>query len=147
MVSPCGAGMNTERALKCWTHTKRDCGPVWLSPISVTVTTVRVSLSVHLGAHTFTSSCLTILLSINCRFALEQHPVPRVQSYQIGRPGMPLSPQGFEAWIEVDGRKLEEFKIEMEWEKVVCWVPCEAGKVCERSIFISVRCFESPEHQ
>ncbi|TEB33410.1 hypothetical protein FA13DRAFT_1708225 [Coprinellus micaceus] len=41
---------------------------------------------------------------------------------------MPLSPQGFEAWIEVDGRRLEEFKIEMEWEKVVCWVPCEAGK-------------------
>jgi hypothetical protein len=113
----------------------------------VTVTRVLVPLSIHLEASHFYLFVLDELSSLNRRFVLERYSVPRVQSYQIGRSGMPLSPQGFEAWIEVDGRRLEEFKIEMEWEKVVCWVPCEAGKVCEWSIPISVRCFESPEHQ
>ncbi|TEB33411.1 hypothetical protein FA13DRAFT_1812610 [Coprinellus micaceus] len=41
---------------------------------------------------------------------------------------MPVSPHGFEAWIEVEGRRLEEFRAESEGDKLVCWIPCEAGK-------------------
>lgn len=41
---------------------------------------------------------------------------------------------GFEAWIEVDGERLEEFDVgEYENEQGVpvmaCWVPCVSGKV------------------
>lgn len=42
---------------------------------------------------------------------------------------MPVSPFGFEAWIEMEGKRLEEFKVVEEDGKLVCWVPCEAGKV------------------
>ncbi|KAF5342591.1 hypothetical protein D9611_002000 [Ephemerocybe angulata] len=42
---------------------------------------------------------------------------------------MPVSPQGYEAWIEIGGKRLEEYKVETsEDARVVCWIPCEAGK-------------------
>lgn len=39
---------------------------------------------------------------------------------------------GFEAWVEVDGARLLEFEVDaLEGEPgVICWVPCEVGKVC-----------------
>jgi hypothetical protein len=38
---------------------------------------------------------------------------------------------GFTVWMEVDGTKLEEYKIEQDESNstVTCWVPCQSGKV------------------
>ncbi|KAJ3518383.1 hypothetical protein NMY22_g13706 [Coprinellus aureogranulatus] len=42
---------------------------------------------------------------------------------------MPLSPRGFESWVEVDGRRLRESNVEYRGSTVVCTVPCKAGKI------------------
>lgn len=47
---------------------------------------------------------------------------------------MPVLPEGFEAWVEVDGTRVQEYEIE-EREDVrgvfglVCWIASVAGKV------------------
>ncbi|KAJ3539685.1 hypothetical protein NMY22_g4622 [Coprinellus aureogranulatus] len=41
---------------------------------------------------------------------------------------MPVSPRGFESWVEVDGRRLRESNVEYRGSTVVCTVPCKAGK-------------------
>lgn len=43
---------------------------------------------------------------------------------------MPLL-QDFEAWVEVGGTKLQEYKVEENATRTeaVCWIPCEPGKV------------------
>ena len=44
---------------------------------------------------------------------------------------MPKTPRGYEAWIEVEGQRIQEFQVEMSEEntRVMCWIPCEVGKV------------------
>ena len=46
---------------------------------------------------------------------------------------MPVSDDGIEAWIEVEGMRLEEFQVYVDVSggepQIVCWVPCEQGKV------------------
>ena len=39
---------------------------------------------------------------------------------------------GMEVWIEMEGTRLEEYKVEEEGDRIECWVPCEAGKVCHQ---------------
>ncbi|KAF6755416.1 hypothetical protein DFP72DRAFT_340769 [Ephemerocybe angulata] len=39
---------------------------------------------------------------------------------------MPKSPQGIEAWIEVDGKRVDEYKVKRT--PVECFIPCETGK-------------------
>ncbi|KAF6746823.1 hypothetical protein DFP72DRAFT_921797 [Ephemerocybe angulata] len=46
---------------------------------------------------------------------------------------MPKSPQGVEAWIEVDGKRVDEYRIKQKRRKgqrkpIECYIPCEAGK-------------------
>jgi hypothetical protein len=37
--------------------------------------------------------------------------------------------KGFDVWVEVNGVRLEEYKVEASGDKVACWIPSEAGKV------------------
>ncbi|KAF5342136.1 hypothetical protein D9611_002038 [Ephemerocybe angulata] len=49
--------------------------------------------------------------------------------------------RGFDAWIEVGGFRLEEYRVEViqDGSRVSCWVPCIPGKEFE------VRCYIPPE--
>ncbi|TEB33412.1 hypothetical protein FA13DRAFT_1812611 [Coprinellus micaceus] len=62
------------------------------------------------------------------------------QSNPIGR--MPSNHE-IEAWIEVEGKRLEEFQVYIDVSggepRVVCWVPCEQGKE------FSISCSLPPE--
>lgn len=48
---------------------------------------------------------------------------------------MPVSGHGIEAWIEVEGKRLKEFQkhvdVSVGEPRIICWVPCELGKVSE----------------
>ncbi|TEB33413.1 hypothetical protein FA13DRAFT_1730435, partial [Coprinellus micaceus] len=42
----------------------------------------------------------------------------------------PKRPVAYEAWIEVEGQRIQEFQVERSEDspRVTCWVPCEVGK-------------------
>lgn len=42
-----------------------------------------------------------------------------------------LSLHGISAWIEVDGKELEQYGVEEDLDRnqVTCWIPTQAGKV------------------
>ena len=48
--------------------------------------------------------------------------------------------KGFDVWVEVNGVRLEEYKIEASGDKVACWIPSEAGKVIYLNCQVEILC-------
>ncbi|KAF6759013.1 hypothetical protein DFP72DRAFT_1064507 [Ephemerocybe angulata] len=61
---------------------------------------------------------------------------------------MPASSQRFDAWIEIEGRRLEEYNVEAsdDGSRVVCWTPCEAGKEFRIGVTIPTEQVQETNH-
>jgi hypothetical protein len=42
----------------------------------------------------------------------------------------PMKLKSFQAWILVDGKEVNQYGLETQENKMTCWIPSEAGKVC-----------------